>query len=74
MKKILLALLFCLLLETILSEKTTKKMKLTKAIKDIKVKHLRKEENTDQATDASMMVMIIWTRQMMIIIQLNYQK
>ena len=52
MKKILLALLFCLFLETILSTKTTKKMKITKAIKDIKVKHLRKEENTDQATDA----------------------
>ena len=52
MKKILPAFLFCLLLETILSTKTTKKMKITKTIKDIKVKHLRKEENTDEATDA----------------------
>ena len=26
-------------------------MKIVKAIKDIKIKHLRKEENTDQATD-----------------------
>ena len=51
MKKILPAFLFFLLLETILSSKITTKMKIVKAIKDIKIKHLRKEENTDQATD-----------------------
>ena len=52
MKKILPAFLFFLLLETILSSKITTKMKIVKAIKDIKIKHLRKEENTDEATDA----------------------
>ena len=50
MKTILTALLFCLLLESILSTKITLKMKKdnpTKAIKDIKGKNLRKLDETE---------------------------
>ena len=50
MKSILTTLLFCLLLESILSTKITLKMKKdnpTKAIKDIKGKNLRKLEETE---------------------------